>query len=93
VNGGIGYSLNTEHPVLSAFLDALPDDRAREFEGILRLVAAGLPVEALHHDMADGLDGMRQDTLEETEILSSGRVLVASLREMGHNDAEIAAML
>ena len=93
VNGGIGYSLNTEHPVLSAFLDALPDDRSREFEGILRLVAAGLPLEALHHDMADGLDGMRQDTLDETEILSSGRVLVASLREMGHNDAEIAAML
>lgn len=92
-DGRIAYSLNPDHPVLSAFADALPDDVEREFGSILRLVAAGLPLEALHHDMADGLETIRQDGLDEAEVMSTGGVLVSGLREMGHDDSEILAML
>ena len=92
-DGRIGYSLNPDHPVLAAFSDALPEHLEREFGGILRLAAAGLPLEALHHDMADGLDAIRQDDLDEAEIMSSGKVLVAGLREMGHEDREILVLL
>jgi hypothetical protein len=92
-DGVVSYSLNLEHPVLAALQASLPLDRVRDFEGAIRHVAAALPLEALHHDMAEGLDSIAPSSLPEEEILASGQMLVKRLREIGREDGDIALLL
>lgn len=89
----ISYTLNGEHPSVASFADSLTEAQENAFGEILRLIAAGLPIEALYHDMAEHFSDIHQDTLDETEIRSSGRQLIDQLREMGHGNKDIAAMM
>lgn len=93
VDDRISYSISPDHPALVEFSDSLPDGRSRAFGTVLRLIADGLPLEALHHDMAEGPDAIRQDGMDEGEIVSSGRAWADRLRMLGHDDAEIAGLL
>lgn len=89
----ISYTLNGDHPSVAAFADTLTEAQENAFGEILRLFAAGLPIEALYHDMAEHFSDIKQDSLDETELRSSGRQLIDQLREMGHGDKDIAAMM
>lgn len=89
----ISYGLNGDHPSIAAFADTLTEAQENAFGEILRLIAAGLPIEALYHDMADHFSDIKQDSLDETELRSSGRQLIHQLREMGHGNKDIAAMM
>ncbi len=93
VHSKISYSLNPEHPSFTKFETSLTDEQVRDFHELLRLVSAGLPLEALHHDMVDDFDAIEAELLEETEIRSSGAALVEQLRKMGHEDREILRIL
>lgn len=93
VDSKISYSLNPVHPTLSRFDDSLNEDQARDFQELLRLVSAGLPLEALHHDIVDDFESIQQEGLDEDELRSSGKALVEQLREMGHVDREIKRLL
>lgn len=89
----ISYALNGDHPSMTAFAATLTEEQENTFGELLRLIAAGLPIEALYHDMAENFTDMRQDGLDETELRTSGRQLIEQLREMGHEDRDIAAMM
>lgn len=89
----ISYGLNGDHPSIAAFADTLTEVQENAFGEILRLIAAGLPIEALYHDMAEHFSDIKQDSLDETELRSSGRQLIHQLREMGHGNKDIAAMM
>lgn len=93
VGSKISYSLNPEHPSLVRFDSGLSDEQARDFHEILRLVSAGLPLEALHHDMIDDFEAIQQEELDEPAIRSTGMVLMAQLRELGHDDREIVRLM
>ncbi len=93
VDSAVKYSLNPDHPFFSKFDDTLTEFQSRDFHELLRLVSAGLPLEALHHDMADNFEAIQQETLDEADIRSSGRVLIDRLREMGHEDREIFKLM
>lgn len=93
VDSTVKYSLNPDHPFFSKFEQNLTDVQSRDFHELLRLVSAGLPLEALHHDMADNFEAIQQEALDESEIRSSGRVLIDRLREMGHDDREIIKLM
>lgn len=89
----ISYTLNDDHPSMAAFADMLTEAQENAFGEVLRLIAAGLPIEALYHDMAEHFSDIKQDNLDEAEIRSSGRQLIDQLREMGHVSKDIAAMM
>lgn len=89
----ISYALNEDHPSVAAFAAKLSDEQENAFGEVLRLIAAGLPVEALYHDMAENFTDIRQERLDEIELRASGRKLIDQLREMGHEDKDIAAMM
>lgn len=93
IGSTISYSLNWDHPVVSRFESGLTDMQSRQLQELLRLFSAGLPLEALQHDMADNFEAVKQEVLEEEEIISSGKVLISRLREMGHCDREIKKLL
>ena len=43
--------------------------------------------------MADNFEAVKQEVLEDEEIISSGTILISRLREMGHDDREIKKLL
>ena len=48
----ISYEINSGHPLIAAFRDEMVAERAEEFDRILSVIAAALPVEALHMDVS-----------------------------------------
>lgn len=93
VDSAVSYSLNPDHPFVSQFENGLTEMQSRQFQELMRLFSAGLPLEALHHDMADNFEAIQQEELDETAIRSSGLLLISRLRDMGHDDREIIKLL
>ena len=70
----ISYEINGEHPLVAEFREEMSDDRAKEFDRILRIIAAALPVEALHVDVSADPEVIRSPAIADydfTEIVSS----------------------
>lgn len=93
VDSKISYSLNPEHPFFEKFEEGLTDQQLRDFQDILRFVSAGLPLEALHHDMVDDFEAIQPEALDEADLRSSARVIIERLRELGHRDREILILM
>ena len=79
----ISYEINEEHPLIAAFHGGLGAEKPDEFERILRLVAAALPVEALHVDVSANPDMVRSTSIafEDLETIVSSMWII--LRERG----------
>lgn len=93
IDSKISYSLNPVHPSFARFEAGLSDQQICDFHELLRLASAGLPLEALHHDMVDNYEAIQPEKLDEVDIRSSAVDLIAQLREMGHADSEILRLL
>lgn len=93
VDSTISYSLNWDHPIVSQFKSSLSDAQSRKLHELLRLFSAGLPLEALQHDMADSFEAVKQKVLDDAEIRSSCRILIHQLRTAEHDDREITKIL
>ena len=93
VDSKISYSLNWDHPIVSRFERGLTDIQSRQLQELMRLFSAGLPLEALQHDMADNFEAVKQEVLDDAEIRFSGEILISRLREMGHENREIIKLL
>ena len=77
----ISYEINGEHPLLSDFRSALSEKSVNEFDRILKIIAAALPIEALHVDVSANpeivsLPKFAVDELE-TIVFSMWRILQA----------------
>lgn len=59
----------------------------------MRLFSAGLPLEALQHDMAENFEVVKQEALDDTEMRSSCSILINQLRVAKHTDKEIMKIL
>lgn len=65
---GIRYSLNSDHPVLTAFKQILEDDEQRLFQEVLSVIEESIPVEAIYADYSiapKSFDAARQMVPEE----------------------------
>jgi hypothetical protein len=93
VNSTIRYSLNWDHPIVSQFDSSLTEVQSRKLHELLRLFSAGLPLEALQHDMADNFEAVKQEVLDDAEIRSSCRILIHKLRIAENDDREIIKIL
>lgn len=92
-HGQISYVLNSEHPVLSGFTLALPDNLRADFRRVLEVAAASLPLDALFSDLGaeDGsvtTEWIPDDTLSEA-LAASVRALTCA----GFDGSLIAEML
>lgn len=69
----ISYEINGEHPLILAFSGDLGANKTGEFERILRLVAAALPLEALHVDVSANPDTVGSPAIanEDLEMIVS----------------------
>ncbi len=85
----ITYHIDGKNPVISAFRDGLDAARAREFERILRLLAATFPFDALHVDISARPEEVRPSGIgaEDLRIIASSMWHI--LRNRGQSTTEI----
>ena len=85
----ISYEIDREHPLIAAFRGALGADRASELERILSLVAAALPVEALHVDVSANPDTVRSPVIATVDLETIVSSMWDILRVRGLSPSEI----
>ena len=75
----ISYEINGEHPLIAAFRNEIGDERANDFDRILNVIAAALPVETLHVDVSANPEAVRSPVIAveelETIVSSMWRIL------------------
>jgi hypothetical protein len=64
--GEIHYSINRDHPIIEALLDAGDDDQKRAAAAAIKVIEQAFPVVAFGQDAATGLDSIHQ-TLSDPE--------------------------
>jgi hypothetical protein len=89
----ISYGLNAEHPVMTGFLQRLEPGLAREFESILELLTATLPVDALIADIGAGSEQLRQNSLDDSSFAEIVRRTYTDLRLSGFSHDDVVLML
>lgn len=85
----ISYEINGEHPLISAFRSPLGPETASELDRILKLVAAALPVEALHVDVSATPDAVRSPEIASTDLETIISSMWDILRARGLSSSEI----
>lgn len=77
----ISYAVNDEHPLIASFSESLDAEQQRRFERLLRLVASGLPFDAMHVDVSANPEAMTAARIEQEDlrhiVLSMWRILKA----------------
>lgn len=78
----IRYEVNSRHPAIASFVEGLSDDQRKQFDRVVQLVGAALPIDALFADVgaqpADVVGAhMSVDAVEEI-VRTTYRHLVAS---------------
>jgi len=75
-HGGIRYSLNRDHPVLSAYKNSLEQSQQNLFQEVLNVIEDSIPVEAIYSDYSispKGFDDLLK--IDTEEILTRLRML------------------
>ncbi|CAN1562467.1 HATPase_MORC-like domain containing protein [Caulobacteraceae bacterium] len=77
--GEIRYSINKEHPVIVALLDAVDDEHQQAAMAALRVIEQSFPVIAFGEDAARNIDALHQTEADLHEYRSSLEALLPSL--------------
>ena len=67
--GGIRYEVDGEHPVVGAFRSSLDDALVTEFDNVLAVVGASIPIEAVYNDRANDQIGHARDSGDDETVL------------------------
>lgn len=92
-NNQIVYALNRDNPAIAAFQAALSDTLKKDFEQLLRLVGAGLPLDAIFADLAGAPEQVKPESVDDSALESLFASTWAALRERGVEEEVIPEML
>lgn len=92
--GEIHYSINREHPIIEALLEAGNDDQQRAAAAAIKVIEQAFPVQAFGQDAAGGLDAIHQ-TLSDPETFRADleAALPVLLMQVNGDLAALAALL
>ena len=93
VGGKIIFRPNVEHPLFTAYTDLLPDGLRDGFARCIRLIGAGLPIEALHSEIAGNAEAVVADEVNELDLQAFIRTLAATLTDNGVANSELPDVL
>ena len=85
----ISYDIATDHPTINALKEVLPPTSRAQFDRILRLVAAALPIESLHHDVSAHPEAVRATPLPVRDLRRIVSTMCDVLVERGMSRQEI----
>ena len=92
--GEIHYSINREHPIIEALLDAGDDGQRQAAAAALKVIEQAFPVVAFGQDAAAGLDAIHQTLSDPEAFRSDLEAALPLLLTQGNGDmAALAALL
>ena len=68
VEGRVHFKPNSEHPVFQAFSACLPHELQEGFERCIRLLGAGLPIDALHAELVGNAESIVAMQTSESDL-------------------------
>ena len=89
----ISYEINQDHPLIASFSDNLGTEQARQYDRLLRLVASGLPVEALHVDASANPESVRSAQIEPEDLEELVSSMWDILRNRGLSPIQVNNLL
>ncbi|MDO6732845.1 hypothetical protein Q4577_22785 [Marinovum sp. 2_MG-2023] len=78
-DGGIVYRPNVEHPSITGFAAALPEEFRHGFQTCINLIGRGLPIAALHADMLGGAEDVTSDESDFADLADSAELAIRAL--------------
>ncbi|MDE2982788.1 MAG: ATP-binding protein [Gemmatimonadota bacterium] len=81
----ISYDIAHSHPALAQFREGIPISHRTEFDRVLRLVSAALPVDALHHDISAHPESVCQKSLSDSDLANLVSTIYGALRARGQS--------
>ena len=88
----ITYSLNSEHPVFSRFIKKLPETLKKDFEQIMELTSATIPVDSLFSDLSATPDRL-SSSMSTASLYDTVDTTLSSLLLSGLEEKQILDML
>ena len=89
----ITYMVNREHPVVSEFMAALPDNMADRLDRVLELAESAIPLDMVFADMGGLPDQVKNQSMSESALKHAVVTVFAKLAANGVAPAEIEEML
>ena len=87
--GRIQFTVNTDNRGISNFVDTLSSSQKSHFTDILRIIASGFPVEAIHTDFSENPNNIVQAETEPEEIVRLVKELSEGLKQSGLSKEEV----
>lgn len=91
--GEISYRLNPDHPIISTFVSALPEEKKQQFSEILEIAASSLPMDALYADLGGEPDKVGGSRISDEALKNALEVTVGELAKTGTSMTEMREML
>jgi hypothetical protein len=91
--GQIKFSVNGANPAIEAFRSSLSSDQKVAFSDMLRIIASGFPVEALHTDYADNPNSLVQSETDPAADIALGVNFYKKMLDKGMAGDEIEKLL
>ena len=89
----ISYDLNSDHPVIARFSDALGDDQKREFERVLALIGSTIPIDTLFADVSSHPANVKARNLGDKEFSDLVQKTFSALNSGDVSNQEIRLMM
>lgn len=92
LDGKIHFKPNSDHPVFQAYTNGLPNELQEGFERCIRLLGAGLPIDALHAELVGNAESivamqtsesdLNQVVIDLTEVLLNNGITQDRVRDI-----------
>jgi hypothetical protein len=92
-DGGIVYRPNVEHPSITGFAAALPEEFRHGFQTCINLIGRGLPIAALHADMLGGAEDVTSDESDFAELAESAELAIRALLASSMTGSDVVRAL
>lgn len=92
-DNSVVYRLNEDNAVLAAFRARLPEDVTKEFNRLVRIIAAALPMDSIFADLAGAPESVKPEPIAEDDLERCLRVTLEGLEAVGVKPDLVPEML
>jgi hypothetical protein len=92
-NNAIVYKLNPENPLVADFATRLPTELGNDFDRLIKVIGAALPMDALLADLASSPETVANETLDAASLRSVINLTYAGLVAAGVSEEYIPRMM
>lgn len=89
----VTYALNSENPILSEFRQQLTPELATDFDRVMRVMSAALPLDIIFADLAGEPESVKQAAMSPEDLGKAFATTLSGLMALGVKPNQVAEML